>query len=369
MYYVRNTSNSLMIDNFQNRSTSQLNLKSTKNMYLPNKTYVQNNENNYSKKPYFSKLDVDIKKISNGLSMKKQYLKTENLDEMTKTENKIRKDFDEEIIQNDKIAVKTSTNFFKSDSKLPQVDDNKTTQKTHILKTDNYNPKERNIHTSQGFNLKNYNIQYINQLQANFQNRADNVKKCKELKEKMRESDPFFLKKKTDQNQEKFIKQRENYLNDSKMNFYNSDIFQMKPFNLVTDKTIDKYIIANNNIRFYGSSNPSKSEWSPKNSKLNLVNHTSVPYSIFNPEVKSFVKTKEEIAREYSNSPAKKQKSLGEFADLVRVFSPNPNKEYLAALNTSNNVFYKNSNICANYQNLHRMYGSLCDKPFVKKMI
>jgi hypothetical protein len=368
MYYVRNTSNSLMFDNNQNRSSSQLNLKTSKKMYMPNKSSSRKNEYPNTHKPYFSKLDVDIKKISNGLCMKKQYLKTENFDDLSKIDNKIRKELIEEL-PNEMKAVKTSSNFFKTSANLPQVDENKTTKNNVYLNTEHHIPKERNIHTSQGFSLKNYNTHYVNELQANYHNRAENIKKCKELKEKMRESDPFFLKKKTDQIQDKYLKEKENYLNASKMNFYNSDIFQMKPFDLATDKTVDKFIIANSNIRFYGSSNPSKSEWSPKNSKLNLVNHTSVPYCIFNPGLKSFVKTKEEITKEYSNSPAKKQKSLGEFADLVRVFSPNPNKEYLSALQLSNNAFHKNSNICANYQNLHRMYGSLCDKPFVKKMI
>ena len=124
----------------------------------------------------------------------------------------------------------------------------------------------------------------------------------------------------------------------------------------------------NNNTKFYGATNSSNSQWSPKNSKLNLVNHTSVPYSIFNVGVKSFTKTKEEISKEYEYSPARKQKSLGEFADLIRVFSPNPNKAYIAALERSSTAFHKKSNICSNYQDLHRLYGSLCDKPFVKKM-
>lgn len=363
MYYVRNTSNSLMFDN-NNRRSSHLNIKTSKNVLIP-RSSLKKNDVSASFKPYFSKLDVDIRKVSNGPCMKQQYLKTENFETLCNNDNKIRKEFREEL-KNENKSLQTSTNFFKKNPNLPKVD---TIQNNHYLRTENDVPKERNLHTSQGFDLKNYNTHYINDLQANFNNRAENIKKCKELKEKMRESDPFFQKKKTDSNQDKFLKDKEKYLNASKMNYYNTDIFQMKPLDIATDKTIDKFVIAKSNIRLYGSSNSSNSEWSPKNSKLNLVNHTSVPYCLFNPGVKSFVKTKEEISKEYTNSPAKKQKSLGEFADLVRVFSPNPNKEYLSALQLSNKAFQKNSNICANYQNLHRMYGSLCDKPFVKKMI
>jgi hypothetical protein len=80
------------------------------------------------------------------------------------------------------------------------------------------------------------------------------------------------------------------------------------------------------------------------------------------------MKTKEEIYKEHNGSPANRQKSLCEFIDLARVFSPNENKEYMKALQKSNTAFNTNSNICANYQDLHKMYGSLCEKPFVKKL-
>ena len=81
------------------------------------------------------------------------------------------------------------------------------------------------------------------------------------------------------------------------------------------------------------------------------------------------MKTKEEIYQEHNGSPANRQKALCEYIDLNRVACPNPNKEYLKAFNASNTAFNKSSNICANYQDLHKMYGSLCEKPFVKKII
>jgi hypothetical protein len=300
--------------------------------------------------------------------MDKQYLITENSKNTVKSLINFRKkvEFQDSINKN---ANKTSANFFKSDKNFSQIDEkesfhkinnveNKTNLKTNIC--------ERNVHTSQGFRIKQLSIEYMNQLQSNYCNRAENIKISRELKEKMRVSDPFFLKK-PDFVEDKFRKERENCLNATKTNYFKSDVFLLKPFDLLNDKTIDKFIIANHNQKFYSSSNKSRSEWSPQNSKTNLLNHTSVPYSLFNEGVKTFVKTKEEIFKERNYSPAKKQKSLGEFADLVRVFSPNPNKDYLSALEKSSTSFHRNSNICANYHNLHRLYGSLCQKPFVKK--
>jgi hypothetical protein len=188
------------------------------------------------------------------------------------------------------------------------------------------------------------------------------------MKEKMRDSDPFFLRR-IEISDLKFIKQREEALSSSRLNYNDSDVFFSKPFDFASDKSIDKKLLIDNHLKFYGSANLSKSEWAPKNSKTNLVNHTNVRYNILNSTVKSFVKTKEEIYKEHNGSPANRQKSLCEFIDLARVFSPNPNKEYLNALRMSGSTFNKSSNICANYQDLHRTYGSLCEKPFTKKII
>lgn len=367
MYYVRNSSNTLISGIIQNRSISQIDSKTKKNLIQSNKTKPQTN-NQQPNKPYFSKLDIDVKKVSNGLSMGKQYLRTETSNNTIKSLMKFRKKTEFQV-SIDNNANKTSANFFKSNPNLTQIDEKESFQKIkNVENITNLQNKicERNVHTSQGFRIKQLSIEYMNQLQSNYCNRAENLKKSRELKEKMMISDPFFLKK-PDFAEDKFRKERENCLNGTKTNYYNSDVFLSKPFDLVNDKTIDKFIIANHNQKFYSSSNKSRSEWSPQNSKTNLLNHTSVPYSIFNEGVKTFVKTKEEIFKERNDSPAKKQKSLGEFADLVRVYSPNPNKEYLSALEKSTTTFHRNSNICANYHNLHRLYGSLCEKPFVKK--
>jgi hypothetical protein len=64
MYYVRNSSNTLISGIIQNRSISQIDSKTKKNLIQSNKTKTQTN-NQQSNKPYFSKLDIDIKKVSN----------------------------------------------------------------------------------------------------------------------------------------------------------------------------------------------------------------------------------------------------------------------------------------------------------------
>jgi len=215
--------------------------------------------------------------------------------------------------------------------------------------------------------LKKENIEYERKLHTSHATRGENIRKVRQLKEKMQESDPFFMKR-YDTSNEKFIKERENNLSSNKPNYYDSDIFNQKEFDLSKDKSVDKHIFADTRRKIYGTFYPSNSEWSPKNSKINLMNHGSVPFSIFNPNMKSFVKTKDEISQDHNGSPANKQKALCEFIDLARVFAPNPNKEWLNSFQKSDQAFHKNSNICANYQNLHRMYGSLCDKPFVKKI-
>jgi len=183
----------------------------------------------------------------------------------------------------------------------------------------------------------------------------------------MQASDPFF-REKYDYNDDKFNKEKQLFIK-TKKDMLDSNIFFNKEIvDIRKDKSIDKFILSNTNSKIYGINNPSRSEWSPKNSKFSLLNHTSVPFSVLNSGVKSFSKTKGEIYELSGENAANKQKAICEFIDVARVFHPNPNKEYLNALK-SKNPFNQNSNICSNYLNLHRMYGSLCENPFVKKII
>ncbi len=57
------------------------------------------------------------------------------------------------------------------------------------------------------------------------------------------------------------------------------------------------------------------------------------------------------------------------FNDLTRVGVPNSNKEFLNAYSKSKNAFARNSNLCATYLDIHRLYKDMSDKPFVKKII
>jgi len=312
---------------------------------------------------------VDIKKVSNGTSMDKQYARAEkSCEHFSKTITKFGETLKKsaEIPQN---TLKTSLNFFNPKENLPNLSCNSKQVTPRSAAQENNDNKQRTVFSSQGrFNIKHENIEYERKLHTSHANRHEDMGKMQKIKENMRKSDPFFLDK-FDSSNERFIRERERNLLSTKPNYHESDVFFSKEFDKTKDKSIDKHLIAENKVKIYGCANLSKSEWSPKNSKINLLNHTSVPFSIFNASVKSFVKTKDEISRDHNGSPANRQKALNEYIDLARVFHPNPNKEYLNALNNSSTAFHKNSNICANYQDLHRMYGSLCDKPFVKKII
>ena len=371
MYYVRNSTNTLIQAINQNRSNSQFNPKTSKNTTYLKKSKLSN-KNESEKKPYFSNLDIDIKKLSNGLSMDQNYNRTN----MTKTNNFLKtttkvnstiRAVDEQT--NEKVNFQTTRNFFPSRETPLQLDENcnKTKKDSFRLNSTKNEALQRNLHSSQGFPIKEHSMNYERILKTSHANREENFKISRELKEKNKESDPFFLKK-YDFAEEKYNKERENGLNAKKPNYYDSDVFFSKDFNANKDKSYDKFIISQQN-KFYGITNTSKSEWSPKNSKTNLLNHTSVPFSIFNANVKSFMKSKDEIMKEHNGSPANRQKSICEFIDLTRVFCPNPNKDYLNALQKSSSAFQRTSNICASFQNVKSEYESIIKNPFFKKNI
>lgn len=337
MYYVRNSSNTLLNAISQNRSQSQFNQKTTKNLSINKKSKLHDKREN-DPKPYFSNLDVDIKKISNGGSMEKNFARNYNkannfLTKMTKI------DGHSEELKNDNNWMKTAKNFSKSNEGLALINDNNDSKiAPHNLYLINDQIPQRNIHSSQGFSIKQETIDYERKLKTSHDNRGENMRKSRELKNKNYESDPFFIKK-YDFADEKYNIQRETSLKSSKPNYYESNVFFSKDKSKVND------MISQKNSQFYGITNTSKSEWCPKNSKTNLLNHTSVPFSIFNANTKSFIKTKEEIFQENNGNPAHKQKSLCEFIDLTRVFCPNPNKDFLKAFQKSTSAFHKKSKI------------------------
>lgn len=358
MSNVKSASHSLNKGSFQLRSSSQFNPK--KSVVLPVKT-SKKISNKVVVKPYFSKLDIDFKKVSTGLKLQKQYEKQKD-DPMAKTSTNFRT----WNHNPDNSGYQTSTNFFRS-QQLPLMKQIVQDEKNlHV--NESIQLPQRNVHTSHGFSIKEANKEYESRIKEIHASRPEKLRMSLELKEKMRDSDPFFIRR-IDISDRKFEKERENGLNSSRMNYQNSDIFFSKPFDFVKDKSIDKKLLYQSHMKFYGSTNQSRSEWSPKHSNPSLLNHTNTPYNILNSSAKSISKTKKEIMESSLGSPANKQKSLCEFIDLARVFSPNPNKEYLRALNSSPKAFERSSNICANYLDLHKMYGSLCERPFVNKII
>jgi len=259
-----------------------------------------------------------------------------------------------------KQEMMTSTNFFGGGT-------NKETF-PNISYKGYLNQSPRNIHTANPlFNLKEEVRDYERKLHTSHTSRGLELKKVKEIKIKMQASDPFF-REKYDYNDDKFNKEKQIFIKTKKDKFDSNIFFNKEIEDVRKGKSIDKFILSNTTNKIYGINSSSRSEWSPKNSKFSLLNHTSVPFSVLNSGVKSFSKTKGEIYELSGENAANKQKAICEFIDVARVFHPNPNKEYLNALK-SKNPFNQNSNICSNYLNLHRMYGSLCENPFVKKII
>ena len=190
-----------------------------------------------------------------------------------------------------------------------------------------------------------------------------------ELKRKNYESDIFFNKK-TEKINENFNVIRDKYHKIKGIDFQDSDVFMIKNNKTALNKNGEKYLNVDRKNKLFNVSSKSNSEWQPKNSYPSLLNHASTNYHILNPAVKHISKTREQIIKESDSfNPVYRQKSLCEFIDLTRVGVPNPNKEFLSAFKKSSNVFARNSNLCATYMDIHRLYKDISDKPFVKKIV
>lgn len=191
----------------------------------------------------------------------------------------------------------------------------------------------------------------------------------REIKQRMQESDVFFVKK-SEKITENFDIVRENYQKSKGVDYQDSDIFNIKNNITSLNKTGEKFLITDRKATSYSVSSKSNSEWHPKNSYPTLLNHCSTDYHILNPGIKHISKTKGQIHQELSNfNPNFRQKSLCEFIDLTRVGVPNPNKEFMTAFKKSSNAFSRDSNLCAAYLDIHRLYKNISERPFVKKLI
>jgi hypothetical protein len=134
-----------------------------------------------------------------------------------------------------------------------------------------------------------------------------------------------------------------------------------------TQKVGESYLFSKSKPNYYGSTTLSNSSWKPQDSIPNLLNYSSVPYSIINPQIKGNSKTRREIISESRFSPINYQKSVCEFTDLIKVSSNNSNKIYIDSLKKDNNIFHIKNEVCNSFGNLSKSYNGLIEKPFYTK--
>jgi len=190
----------------------------------------------------------------------------------------------------------------------------------------------------------------------------------KEMALKYRESDVFHQKEVRVKQPKRIFSAVEptssNKL-DIKIDYYDSDIFCLKNNKTSLSKSTEKQI-ALVSPKKYHRTTMSGSEWYPKTAKSTLVNYESSNLNICNMGVKGFSKTREMIETEDPTSCANKKKSLNEYVDLIRPFAPNPNIQYLKALNNNKDEFKVHNDVCANYGNLYQAYKGISEPPFLR---
>jgi len=345
--------------------------------------------NNFT--PLFSLLDVRDNKISKGTSLPIQYKKLshEEIDEMyaptrVKELNKtIENNYQEYIYTEDFPPVENKNFKFNTDAeklekrKIPTLKSELNTARIieRKIKTAKLSDTKLNL-------IRNYETVGKIKMQetatdfwipAMYREQERNIKTAcsqrynvpnsKSIKKKMCESNVFLTKNIPDNNEynEKINVGNWGFNQNPNTNYRDmreSDIFMVKN----GEKTqLKKEVI-------YNVSSLSNSQWHDKASQPSLLNHTSVKYHILNPDIKPIFRTKEEICDKNGTNfnPNLRQKSLCEYRDLTRVGQPNVNKDFRVAYNKSANVFKRNSEICANFCDLHRGYKNLVDPPFGK---
>ena len=193
----------------------------------------------------------------------------------------------------------------------------------------------------------------------------------KEIKQKSNNTDIFHLKPQSNKDNINIIKTM-NYPNNM-----SSDIFNIKNDKVSILKSGEKYLFQQPKIS-YTVSNESKSFWEPNPKIPTLYNHSSKEYNIVIPNVKNTSNTKKNILENCDlkrnvnivndYNPIYRQKSLSDYQNIVRVSSANVNKNYMESYKKSNNVFNRNSDICSCFDDIHKTYKNLCEKPFVNKI-
>lgn len=138
-----------------------------------------------------------------------------------------------------------------------------------------------------------------------------------------------------------------------KKNLLKSHVFPNSDTNVCSSdffkKTGEKYFFQPVN-KVYHANVLSNSVWIPSHSNPSLFNHTNNEFNILNPAIKSHCKTKKEIiTKENGHTITHKQKALGEFVDITRNGSPNPNKDFVNVFKTYSRPFNRQKNQCSEF--------------------
>jgi len=123
-----------------------------------------------------------------------------------------------------------------------------------------------------------------------------------------------------------------------------------------------------NKHKVYNILSGSGSDWIPRNNRQNLLNHSSVKYSILSPSNKSINKTKEEILSAANNgyNPTFFQKSISEFIDISQSYKNHKNPIFSEAFHSNENTFKHKSDICNDFYKKYKTYEGIALKPFTK---
>ena len=260
-------------------------------------------------------------------------------------------------------ATRSRLNFQKLGLKTEEMKDSeKTYIKRDIWKPLNYEPYEEMVK-----NKKNF----ITKMQENpFFKRLPQCS-IREIKEKTRNSDIFFLKQKIP---EKFELERERREKRQELynTYFDSDIFNLKNNEISIKKIGEKYLFNNPKNIKYTSTRESRSEWKNVITKDALNNCSSKSYNILTPNRKNNNLTKDDIYKilndkKVLHNPLRKQNVLSKYMDLANNSSSNSGQEYLKFYNANPDCFKKVPEHCGTFGDLYLQYKNLCDEPFYKK--
>lgn len=361
--------NKLLINRYLRRIQTSKNIINTKNIIDKNELPNIENKIDYN--------ESKIKSISQPkTSRNKESRSINDYYENEKNSNNIINNISHNLINNYNINNKNNS------EKKEQINNkmnlmNHKTQNNENIKQYIYPSTKRNDRwmpkNFQNYDLlvKNPNV-LLNKLKDDSKKRKVQFLTCKEIKQKMNETDIFYVKSK------KIMKNIINEKTNNSNLYTDSDIFSMKNDIVNLSKCGETYLFKSKLKKKYTSANESNSKWEPSSNLPNLVNYTSKEYNILCPDKKYYNKTKQKILEECKNkiknisgqdmffNPTHKQKGLSEFIDITQNGSGNPGREFVKSFKENPLCFQQNSDVCATYGDVHLEYKSTCTRPFIK---